>query len=305
MRSQWSALVFLVIFSTNAFAESIKREIRNTDIKVCPEKESFNLIDVSGGDRLKFASPEDSKDQQEYTFYIGDYKSSDVNRGDPVVIVTIEESRRKSRIVEDIAKVFEYAKGQAKAGIDKGAERLAAVVEVPQPQCVTYKSAYKRSTISVQGSIPVQWRSNGEPKLSINRSLIAGPKEHWSLSADLPITNVKQLTYDSNTASVVEKDKPTSFYIGVNFKVGDVYTNYDYLDLNNLSGKFLFKASSSPNDSMGVGVGYSFKFVELFYVRVWTRDDVSTGKTNLGTTPSNIYGVSLNISKGISWLQGD
>lgn len=299
MRGQWSTLVFLVIFSTNAFAESIKTEIRNTDIKVCPEKGSFNLIDVSGGDRLKFASPEDSKDQQEYAFYIGDYKSSDVNRGEPVVIVTIEESRRKSRIEEDVAKVFEYAKGQAKAF------EISAVVEVPEPQCVTYKSAYKRSTISVQGSIPVQWRSNGEPKLLINRSLMAGPKEHWSLSADLPIINVKQLTYDSNTASVVEKDKPTSFYVGVNFKVGDVYTNYDYWDLNNLSGKFLFKASSSPNDSMGVGFGYSFKFVELFYARVWTRDDVSTGKTNLGTTPSNIYGISLNISKGISWLQGD
>lgn len=278
MKKLWVVAFIFAIISANAFAESVKPKADDIKPSEC-DGVAVDLIN-DHSDRLPLFGA-----GHKYNFYIGKFTKSEVDK----LVITVEETRRKSHIEDDVAQLVTYfAKSVG--------EPIVEAPEVPKKICFAYTTAFKRSTIAVQ--------VNSEPP--INRSLIAGPEEHLSLSADLPINNVKQLTYDASSPSGVSpKDKPTSFYLGVNYKFGDVYTNYDYFDPHNFSGKLLFKASSSPNESMGVGIGYSFKFVELFVARVWTRDDVNTGKANLGTTPSTIRGISFNVSKGIAWLKGN
>jgi hypothetical protein len=279
----WVVAIVIAIISPNVFAESIKTDSKNIKPFECDSQEIISLTQstehpVLKGDRLpSFGAG------HLYKFYIGEFTTNDADH----LVISIEETRRKSHIEDDLTQLVDYIKSNISKGFRPAEER--------KKTCIAYTSAFDRSTIVVQ--------INSEPP--INRSLIAGPEEHWSLSADLPINNTRQLTYDTKTSSIVEKDKPTSFYLGVNYKLGDAYTNYGYLDWRNLSGKILFKASSSPNDSMGVGIGYSLSFVDVFVARVWTKNDVNTGLPNLGTTPGNIYGLSLNVSKGISWLKAN
>ena len=279
----WVVAIVVATISPTVLAESIKTDNKNIRPFECDSKDLISLAQsaehpVLKGDRLpSFGAG------HVYQFYIGEFTASDANH----LVISIEETRRKSHIEDDVAQLVDYFKPTL--------SKAFGLLEERKKTCIAYTSAFDRSTIVIQvDSAP-----------PINRSLIAGPEEHWSLSADLPINNIKQLTYDSKTSTIVEKDKPTSFYLGVNYKLGDAYTNYDYFDWRNLSGKILFKASSSPNDSMGAGIGYSLNFVDVFVARVWTKNDVNTGLSSLGTTPSNIYGISFNVSKGISWLKAN
>lgn len=201
----------------------------------------------------------------------------------------LKEEKRKSRISEDLATIVKIA---------SEISDIKAAKAVPQPQCVEYTQGYKRTKIEVR-------TLDASDKELSSHTLIAGPAEHFYLSADMPVTSIKQLSYDSGTNSVIEKEKPASFYLGINAKVGDVFTNYPVKEFyKDISFKALVKASSKPSESMGLGIGYNFKVMEVFVARVWTKDDESVGGTSLGNTPSTIFGVSFNLTKGLNWLKG-
>ncbi|MDD5059065.1 MAG: hypothetical protein PHQ60_14445 [Sideroxydans sp.] len=281
MKNHWLAFAVFALFSSGVFAESIKTESSSIKRFECDSESLIVLATnaehpILNGDRLPLSGA-----GKKYIFYIGDYTQTDADK----LTISIEETRRKSHIEDDVAQIAAYLKSQVKM--------LETFAEKPKHICIEYTTAFERSTIAIQI----------DSKPPINRSFIAGPEEHWSLSADMPVTNAKQLSYNPQTSSLVEKDKPVSFYLGLNYKLGDVYTNYDCRDWHNLSAKFLFKASNTPNESMGLGIGYSFDFADVFIARVWTRDNENTGLASLGTTPSTMYGISFNVSKAISWLK--
>lgn len=135
--------------------------------------------------------------------------------------------------------------------------------------------------------------------------LIAGPREMLYLSADLPVTKVKELQYDKASNQVTEKDAPENFYLGLNINpFYDVYTQHrSEVFYRNFSLKLLVKASSRPRESMGVGLGYRFGMMDVFVAHMRTQDDpdISSG----GGTSSTAAGVSFNISKAVDWLSGD
>lgn len=204
--------------------------------------------------------------------------------------VNLKEEKRKTRIAEDLATLKKIAEGMFKTQ----AEFTEAVAK---KECVKYEQSYDRATVEIQVL-------DSQGKELSSSTLVAGPSEHFYLSADMPVTNIKQLTYDSGTNSVIEKEKPASFYIGLNAKFGDVFTNYQFKEFyNDLSIKALVKASSRPSESMGVGVGYNFKLMEIFVARVWTKDDQNVGGASVGTTASTIFGVSFNLTKGLEWTK--
>ena len=185
------------------------------------------------------------------------------------------EKERESQIIEDIGTVI---RSQKRA----------------RNRCIEYTQNYKRSTLEL---------TTLEYNKKVNYKLIAGVEENWYLSADMPINNIKQLSYDDSNGEIVEQEKPASFYIGLNYKLGDIYTNYEPVDINNFTLKFLAKASSIPSESMGVGLGYDFKYIELFVADVWTKDDENIANNDIGYTDSLIFGVSFNINKISSWMQ--
>ncbi|OIP99084.1 MAG: hypothetical protein AUK35_08925 [Zetaproteobacteria bacterium CG2_30_46_52] len=200
--------------------------------------------------------------------------------------VTLKESKRKSRIYGQVAEVF---KGIAE---NKSALDDSAHLE----ECVMYEQGLKRATLEVTAE-------TGKKKETY--SLVVGPAEYLFLSADMPISNVKQLKYDAKTNTVIEKEKPALFYVSLNGKFGDIYTNYKAFDYRNLSMKLLFNASGQPSASIGIGLGYHFKYAEVFVARVTTANDESAYGSNVSRSLSNIWGVSFDIGKAASWLGGN
>lgn len=204
------------------------------------------------------------------------------------VSVSVSEEKRKPRIVEEIITIVKAI-----------SDMTVNAIPTPEPnKCVSYVQKYKRSTIKVTAL------DKDKNELAVSKSLIAGPEENLYLSADIPITNIKQLSYDSSTNTVVEKEKPSSVYLGVNWRLGDVFTDYPGSEFyKKFSVKFMLRASSKPSESMGIGLAYSFDAVDVFAARIRTKDDSSVGGQSLGYTDATVVGVSFNITKGLEWLK--
>lgn len=220
------------------------------------------------------------KDPQKSRFVTTEGQKFQIVLPDEAETVTVKEEERKLRVAEELIAIF---------GAIKPDKLLA------KGKCLVYTQRKKRSTIEVTA------KSAKDEELATHK-FVTGPEENWYLSADLPVTNITQLSYDSGSSQVVEKEKPASFYIGLNYKTGDVYDDYHEKDkYKNITFKLLFKASSRPTESMGIGIGYAFRTVEVFAARIRTQDDDHS--RDLGNSYSNVYGISLDISKGVSWLK--
>ncbi len=199
--------------------------------------------------------------------------------------IEVTEERRDLRIVKELREV---ARAVAKA--DSAPTRSDEL-------CGSYTASMKRSTITV--------RALGDGDVELEKVVIIfGPEEGGYLSADIPIGDIKQLKYDTATNTVVERGTPSSIYLGINYKpFGDVYSEYEVTDYkNNFAVKLMFKASSKPGNSYGVGLAYSFDIAEVFVARIRTKSDPSIPETTRGYKDSTVVGVSFNVSKGIDWL---
>lgn len=213
-------------------------------------------------------------------FYIED--TSDTAEG--------TEIRRNSRFTDDIETLKEVK--------DLLGGRMH--MRTPgSPYCVRYQQHFKRANLEV-----VTKKASGDAVGSY--AIVVGPEEHFYITADMPITNVKQLTYDDKSGEVIEKEKPGAFYIGVNGRWGDLYTEYNGKEwYKNLSIKGLFKASKKPGESIGIGIGYNFEVFELFIAQIWTKDDEDISGLKIGATDATVVGISFNLSRGAEWLKGD
>lgn len=188
---------------------------------------------------------------------------------------TIKESKRKSQIITDLITL---------------AEDRASLKE--ENKCLEYKQSYKRATVEV--------RANSEKDNKVAATFIAGPAEHFYLAFDMPLTDVKQLTFDSESNSVAEKEKPSTFYASLNFQLGDIFTNHKGSNFyKNISIKGMISAGESPDNSVGLGLSYSAKYADLFVARVRTE---SGGDINADDVDSTIFGISFPLTKKPGWL---
>lgn len=206
--------------------------------------------------------------------------------------VNISEKDRKTRISQEVTAALAAAGGPA-----AGANNLMALQTQPtlakdEFHCVKYQQQYKRSNLTVD------FPNKGK------KTFIAGPAEYLYLSADMPVTKAKQLKFDAQTNRVVETNVPQTFYLGLNAKTGDVYTDADDANwYNNFSFKLLFQVTS-PTNSYGYGIGYDFGPVNIFAAKVYTKNDSSVSSPTSSTSLSTVFGVSFNIENGIKWLSG-
>lgn len=211
---------------------------------------------------------------------------------DDAATVTITESERKTRITDEFEK------------IKHAAQPLPLIPKiVGQPEhtfkCVRFVQSYEKSRLMVQVVSPKQ--DNDET--TTEKTYIAGAKEHWYFSADLPVTSVQQLKFDAKTSQYVEQDVPATFYVGLNYQIGDIYKNPSDFDmqLNRMALKFMAKATA-PAESYGFGISYDVGQAVIFVARLVTMNDLSASSAGNRGTYSTIYGISFNIERGIGWL---
>lgn len=203
---------------------------------------------------------------------------------------TVAEAERKSRVSEEFTKITRIISEK---------KDLAAPPK-DTFKCVRIVQSYDLSRITVSVKT-----GTDDKTTTTTKTYIGGPIEHWYFAADLPVTSSKQLSYDAKSASYVEKDVPPTFFVSLNYKVGDVYVNPKEFNpsFDNLSFKVMAKVNG-PTEAYGLGVGYDIGSAVLFAARILTKNDPSASGVDSIGTYSTIFGVSFDIERGIGWLSG-
>lgn len=226
--------------------------------------------------------------------------------------VKVEEIERNSAIKDQIEFVFKTIaaldtsenkrrKEPEKCGIliptfPRSNITLAVLAEATKPEAQTNNNANKNQST--------------DKNLAASLKLVVGPREPWYLTGDVPITNIKLL--EKSNGQLALKEKPASFYLGVNYRfTGDYLTGYQPFDAkrltsltDNVSGKFLFKASAKPSESMGLGLSYKMALGEVFIARMRTMNKDEDGTALGGNTYGWGFGVSFDLAGNLpNWLK--
>ena len=206
--------------------------------------------------------------------------------------VFIDEKPRASQISKDLVKLIKIGTtiyGRKDVSPKSREDNITK-------ECVLYKQSFKRAS--------VQLATIDNKKNSTLYTFKVGEKEQLYLTADMPVTSIKELSYDKQTNSIYENKQPSSFYLGINYKLGDIYTNYSLDEFyNDLSLKAMIKISNKPTESMGFGLGYHLTDgIEIFVAKIWTQNSNIVGEHS-GHTPTTTYGVSFDLNKGLEWIR--
>lgn len=142
--------------------------------------------------------------------------------------------------------------------------------------------------------------------------LTTGPKEHFFLSADMIVNSIDELKYDPETKTLSEKDKPTKYYLGLNYMIGDVLADYSgstsWIAPERFFGKVMLQLDNNPTDSYGLGIGYRPEFIESVSIyaayMVFKEDKLKDGtlQENKGRNEEVVFGISFNLDKALGWL---
>ncbi len=197
------------------------------------------------------------------------------------VKLLVTEVPRNTRIEDELRAIIGALKPSAAAGA---------------PPCFSYTLTQRRAKLAVVA------KSFDDKDLAA-RSVTTGPTEHLYATIDAPVTNIKQLKYDEATKKLVEREKPASIYVGLNYRVGDVFDSYETWDVNNFSFKLLMRPTSKPSESFGFGIGYSFEFADVFVARLRTKTESDVAGAKVETKDSTAVGISFDVGKAIGWLK--
>jgi hypothetical protein len=249
--------------------------------------------------------------------------------------VTFDEQPRASRLQTDLATLVQL--GAALAGVS--AAREGTTMPVAWLVVQDHRLRTERATLTITATLgeeAVALASGGgdaaapvtraagpgealapDQKQSSKVALVTGPREHWFLSADVPLTGASQLKLDAQTGLLELASEPSTFYVGVNFLLGDLLAARQSI-ADVLAVKLLVKASKNPLDSLGVALalrgrylrkyGLDFDLVSPFVGYTFTlEDEVSpSGEvvTNGGRNAELRFGASLNLDKALGWIKG-
>jgi len=139
--------------------------------------------------------------------------------------------------------------------------------------------------------------------------VISGGHEHWFLSADVALTddlNVGQ----SKTGELELQDKPPSFYVGIDYLLGDLLTS-DRAVWQNIVFKAFVKGTTRPQESVGIGIGLRGKYLgwaalnfeafSPYFALTFTQTE--PGQKFSDRKAVGRFGVSLNLDKAIDWIK--
>ena len=267
-------ILFLMFVAFNAFANDSTVTVQTVADYVCHDNKSKIIDFKTGNERIT----------KEGLIY---FKGIDKSQSQKIAFT---ETRRKTKIYSDFKKILDHIKDE---NLDLHTSELNTTCS---EEYLKYQPAYKRSNLQIDVM-------DGNGKIIATRTFILGPKEHFFLSADLVLNDIKQLKRNTD-GTLSEKETPQSFYLGFNYKMGDVISNNyeNWMDTDRVSLKFMVEVSEKPAESLGLGIGVDTKIGNLFVANIWAKDDDSVGD-NRDYTDSIVFGISFDISKGISWLK--
>lgn len=218
--------------------------------------------------------------------------------------IEIKEDPRDTRLSTDFATLVKIVK--AVGGV--------SVVEkkTPSYQCLekTYQLTRTRATLKITVTHSVSGKDT-----TVDKTITTGPTEHLFLSADVPVTKLKQLKYDNSSSTVTTKDAPTAFYAGFDYTIGDILTSDPEKKWEGIVFKALLKVSKKPLDGYGGAIGYrspkfgilgmTFDAFTPFVGYFWTKydDKDAAGKPITRTKNGIRFGVSFNLDKALDWTK--
>lgn len=212
-----------------------------------------------------------------------------LDENDSSVEIRFEETERQSKIFADISKLSSII-----------AQKIEKATRL---QIKSYYLTKEFGVLNVKATVPDK---NGENVLA-QSSLKTGPEEHLFLSADLRTSYSEQIVYNPTTATLQPKDNPNTFYVGLNYKIGDLDHKEGFI--NNLVIKLLFRPAANQ-DSFGIGISYKGeKLLNLWdtdtcspYIAfMWSKNDKTQNQTSTEAT-SLAFGLSFDIDKIAKWL---
>ncbi|HXO28913.1 MAG TPA: hypothetical protein VOA80_16300 [Thermoanaerobaculia bacterium] len=143
-----------------------------------------------------------------------------------------------------------------------------------------------------------------------------GPPEHFFLSANVPVTKVDELKYDTSAHSLVERKTPSSLFAALNYAFGDVVDNSPSWNVAKRLFITIMAWTSHPLERFGVGGGIKlWKFgdyldlstLTFFVARSWnTTDTAPTGSTlRVGTHYTSEWqvGLGFDVKTALGWLK--
>jgi hypothetical protein len=218
----------------------------------------------------------------------------------------------------------------------------AAVTQKIVVEAADYELKLRRATLKVTASLAAdgepattdparkpQWivvvdfTNGGEPKNAERAAadILTGPREPWSLSADVPVTSIGDVKVDDKAENIELADTPGTFYVGLNFAPFGDALRLPGGFAEALTVKALLKASRRPSDSFGIGVGLrpglfaNSSLLQIFdtlspYIS-YTRSRVEEEKENADGTTEKIHfkrnefsiGISLDLESALGFVK--
>jgi len=214
-----------------------------------------------------------------------------------LVDVAFDEQARLPQLQQDFQTLLKLVEGRA------GGKPVTAGVE---EQCVerAYSLTHRYGTLGIKiTGDPVPPATS--PTELRNNTFLTGPAEHFSLSANVPITTAKQFNYDSNTKTLTTAETPQKFMLGVDYWFSDLATQNNH----NVGLRALFEFSSRPTTSYGLALAYRGRFLGMeafspFVGALATRsDETKNGVVSLGTKQNInfVWGISFNLDAALKW----
>jgi len=257
-------------------------------------------------------------------------------RGDSTAIarVKVDEKARELLVAEQFRDVLKVAQNLAGGQqTERAGEPLPIqlsltpyVLELPRAEVQFTASIEKTDTNREPPKQDPRWVvvldfTSGATPTNANTATITtltGPREAWSISANVAVGQLKQLQLDDKAESFGLKDKPGSFFISFNYiPVGDaILPARRWRDAVQFLA--MLKASNRPTDAYGLGIGLRpgvfgakkapsilqiFDTVTPFLAVTRTRvtGTNAAGQTEAGHRTDFVVGLSLDIKKGVEW----
>ena len=225
--------------------------------------------------------------------------------------VVSDEKARKSRLqtdLETLLKLIKLIRKTEGAALTEGSELAVSRS--------TYTLVQKRADLKITAKATAKKDAAGAQDVSVETTLVTGPVEHLFLSADLPLTRTRELKYDSTSATLEPRDKPTTFLVGFDFMIGDLLSENRPRWWHGITLKLLLEGSSHPTDSGGLALGYRVRTlkwhgVELDafspFVGVVRRENDSLRADGTPITGANadykwVAGISFNLDRALGWI---
>lgn len=217
--------------------------------------------------------------------------------------VGVDEKTRKSQISTDLSTLL------------KVINVVTGVTQNLKVEHTVYLLTKTRANLTVTAAIEVPASIVGSataPSTPLKTEIITGPTEHWFLSADLPVNSVNQLKFDESSHSLVPKEEPNQFYVGLNYKLGDLFKGYSGADIwKGLVLKGILLGQKDPLESYGVALAYRRKPGTFSPFVGWTFTEEDSQKANgsveeKGSRNSEVrFGLSFNLDQALTWLKKD